>query len=213
LADGLRDRPGLHGIDFHDASSIGCGLTTAMPYRYMGEITPYERRRCRTWAARWRRVAVSRRADVVAVLVGRWEVADQVVDGAWTHVGKRVFDAYLRGELEKAVRAASAGGARVAFLTAPYCSRGEQPDGSIWPEDEPARVEAFNRLLRSVAAKHPGQVDVIELGGRMSGGRREYVVELDGVVLRYDGVHFTAAAGRWVQPWLEAALARVARSE
>jgi hypothetical protein len=183
-----------------------------MPYRYMGEITPYERVRCRTWEARWRRAALSRTADVAAVLVGRWEMADQVVDGRWTHVGTPRFDNYLRRELEKAVVAASAGGARVAFLTAPYYSRGEQPDGSIWPEDDPDRVDAFNRLLRAVAAQQPRQVRVIEFGRRTSGGDHEYVAELDGVVLRYDGVHFTDDAARWIQPWLERELARVTRS-
>ena len=211
LVDGLRDRPGPGGVDFRDATTTGCGVTTAMPYRYMGEISPYERRRCRTWTSRWERAALSRPADVVAVLVGRWEVADQVVDGAWTHAGTARFDAYLRAELEKAVAAASAGGATVVFLTAPYYSRGEQPDGSIWPEDDPARVDAVNRLLRSVAARHRGLVEVVELGRRMSGGRHEYVPELDGVDLRYDGVHFTRDAARWIQPWLEAELLRAAR--
>jgi peptidoglycan/LPS O-acetylase OafA/YrhL len=211
LVDGLRDRPGSGGVDFRDAATTGCGVTTAMPYRYMGEISPYERRRCRTWTRRWERAVLSRPADVVAVLVGRWEVADQVVDGSWTHAGTVSFDGYLRHELEKAVAAASAGGATVVFLTAPYYSRGEQPDGSIWPEDDPARVDAVNRLLRLVAAEHRGLVEVVEFGRRMSGGRHEYVPELGGVDLRYDGVHFTRGAARWIQPWLEAELSRAAR--
>ena len=211
LVDGLRDRPGPGGVDFRDAATTGCGVTTAMPYRYMGEISPYERLRCRTWTSHWERAVLSRPADVVAVLVGRWEVADQVVDGSWTHAGTPRFDAYLRDELEKAVAAASAGGATVVLLTAPYYSRGEQPDGSIWPEDDPARVDAFNRLLRSVGAQHRGRVVVVEFGRRMSGGRHEYVPALDGVDLRYDGVHFTPEAARWVQPWLETQLFRAAR--
>jgi len=211
LVDGLRDRPGPDGVDFRDAATTGCGITTAMPYRYMGEISPYERLRCRTWTSRWERAVLSRPADVAAVLVGRWEVADQVVDGSWTHVGRARFDAYLRGQLERAVAAASAGGATVVFLTAPYYSRGEQPDGSIWPEDDPARVDAFNRLLRSVGAEHRGLVEVVDFGRRMSDGRHEYVAEVDGVDLRYDGVHFTRGAARWIQPWLEVQLFRAAR--
>jgi hypothetical protein len=43
----------------------------------------------------------------------------------------------------------------------------------------------------------------------MSGGARSYVAAVDGILLRYDGVHFTQGAADWVQPWLEAQLARV----
>jgi hypothetical protein len=178
----------------------------------MGEVNPYEHKKCRTWKARWRHRASSRPADVVAILVGRWEVADQVVNGTWTHVGTPLFDTYLRGELHKAVAAASSAGASVAFLTAPYYSRGEQPDGSTWAEDDPARVDAFNRVLRSVAAQQPELVRVVEFGRRTAGGGHEYVSEVDGVVLRYDGVHFTAAAAQWIQPWLRQQLALAARS-
>lgn len=211
LGDGLRDVPGRQGVAFYNAATLGCGVTTATPYRYMGEVNPYEHKKCRTWKARWRHRVSSRPADVVAILVGRWEVADQVVNGTWTHVGTPLFDTYLRGELHKAVAAASSAGAAVAFLTAPYYSRGEQPDGSSWAEDDPARVDAFNRVLRSVAAQQPERVRVVEFGRRTAGGGHEYVSEVDGVVLRYDGVHFTAAAAQWIQPWLRQQLARAAR--
>ena len=212
LAEGLHDVPGPHGVDFYDAATMGCGVTTAFPYRYMGEIDPYKRARCRTWEARWRRVASSQPADVVAILVGRWEVADQMLDGTWTHVGAERFDAYLRRELDKAVDAASSAGARVALLTAPYYSRGEQLDGSTWPEDDPARVDAFNRLLRSVASERPDQVQVVELGRRTSGGQHHFVSAVDGVELRYDGVHFTPAAAWWLQPWLCQQMAQAAHA-
>jgi peptidoglycan/LPS O-acetylase OafA/YrhL len=211
LAEGLRDIPGRHGVEFHDAAVLGCGVASGSPYRYMGEIDPYKRQRCSSWETRWRRVVASRPVDVVAVLVGRWEVVDQVVGGVWTHVGLPRFDRYVRGELEKAVDAATATGAEVAFLTAPYCSRGEQPDGSGWPEDDPARVDAFNALVRAVAARHPGTAHVIELGGKTAGGGHQYREEVAGVDLRYDGVHFTAEAARWLQPWLVRELARTTR--
>jgi len=177
----------------------------------MGELDPYPRRRCSTWEARWRRAVAAHPVDVVAVLVGRWEVVDQVVDGAWTHIGTPLFDTYLRQELEKAVAAATATGADIAFMTAPYCSRGEQPDGTTWPEDDPARVDAFNELLRSVAAGHPGTAHVIELGRRTADGGHDFVREVNGVVLRYDGVHFTAQAARWLEPWLVRELVRANR--
>jgi peptidoglycan/LPS O-acetylase OafA/YrhL len=211
LGDGLRDVPGIRGVDFFNAAILGCGVTTATPYRYMGVINPYAHRQCHRWEARWRNRVSSRPADVVAILVGRWEVADQVVDGTWTHVGTPLFDAYVAAELQKALDAASITGAPVALLTAPYYSRGEQPDGSTWPEDDPARVDAFNKILHRVAARHPGLVQVVEFGRRSSGGGHRYMKVVDGVVLRYDGVHFTSAAAQWIQPWLRHQLEKVAR--
>jgi len=208
LGEGLHDVPGLRGVDFFNAATLGCGVTTASPYRYMGVVDPYDHTHCRTWQARWRNRVSAHPADVVAILVGRWEVADQVVCGVWTHVGTRLFDAYLARELQKAVDAASAAGASVAFLTAPYYSRGEQPDGRTWPEDDPARVDALNRILRSLAAKRPDLVHVVEFGRRTSAGGHRYVRDVDGVVLRYDGVHFTLAAARWIEPWLRQQLER-----
>ena len=212
LADGLPRATRDGRVVFRNAAVLGCGIATGSPYRYLGELDPYQRRRCDTWATRWRRVVAADPVDVVAVLVGRWEVVDQVIDGRWTHVGRPHFDRYLRRELEKAVAAVTATGADVAFLTAPYCDRGVQPDGSRWPEDEPARVDAFNDLLRSVAAEHPGTAHVIDLGRRTSGGAREYVAQVDGVPLRYDGVHFTAEAARWLEPWLVRELVRTTRA-
>ena len=212
LAEGLTDLPDGGGVAFRNAAALGCGIAAGSPYRYMGELDPYPRRRCSAWETRWRRAVAAHPVDVVAVLVGRWEVVDQVIDGTWTHVGRPRFDRYLRRELEKAVAAATATGADVVFLTAPYCSRGVQLDGGTWPEDDPARVDAFNRLVRSVAAAHPGTAHVVELGRRTSGGAHEYVAEVDGVDLRYDGVHFTAEAARWLEPWLASQLRRTTRA-
>ena len=56
----------------------------------------------------------------------------------------------------------SMGGAKVVFFTSPYYDEGEQLDGSPWPADDPARVSRLNKLLREVAATHPGTARVIE---------------------------------------------------
>jgi lysophospholipase L1-like esterase len=127
---------------------------------------------------------------------------DRMLHGRWVHVGDAAYDAYLTQQLGVALRAASATGARVAFLTAPYYLRGLRADGSRFPEDDPARVDRFNALLRAFVAGHRDRAAVIELGSRMSGGRHTYIATVDGVRLRYDGVHPTPAAARWLAPWL-----------
>ena len=204
LAEGLRDRPGADGVTWRNAATVGCGALPPSSYRYAGVLNPWAKRHCRGLMERWRDRVAARPTDVVVVLLGRWEVADRVVDGQWAHVGEPPFDTYLRERLHRAIDAAGSDGATVVVLTAPYYSRGEQLDGSIWPEDDPARVDAFNSILRSVAADRG--VAVAELGRRTSGENPYFVAVLDGVPLRYDGVHFTAAAARWLQPWLEGRL-------
>ena len=64
---------------------------------------------------------------------------------------------------------------------------------------------------RSVAAQEPDRVHVVEFGRRTAAGGHRYVNEVEGVVLRYDGVHFTPAAAQWIQPWLSRQLARCTR--
>ena len=84
----------------------------------------------------------------------------------------------------------TASGAHMVLLTAPCYSSGEQPDGSPWPEDSPARLRAYNDQLYTVAAEYPAQVSVVNLNAMMCpGGRFEPVI--DGVTVRApDGVHF-----------------------
>ena len=190
---------GLGSGTVANGATLGCGLVTGGPYRYFGGQYA-ARPECDSWPSTWARAA--RGADVVAVRVGRWEVMDRRRDGVWTHVGEAAFDAYLTGEVERALTAVAP--ARVVLLTAPYYHRGERPDGGRWPEDDPARVDAFNAILRAVAARHPG-VRVVDLNAHLSPGGR-YARTLDGVVVRYDGVHVSPAGARLLKPWLAAAL-------
>jgi hypothetical protein len=84
----------------------------------------------------------------VLLLVGRWETMDRLHDGQWTHIGDPSFDAYLSGQLQQAFTVLGATGARLVVATEPYNRRGEQPDGSLYPEDQPDRVTRWNALLR-----------------------------------------------------------------
>ncbi len=76
----------------------------------------------------------------------------------------------------------------------------EAPDGSPFPEDEPARVTAFNRDLVRVAARVGSRVTLIDLNADL-GPHGRFQTVVDGVVARWpDGVHVTPAGGQWLQP-------------
>ncbi len=79
------------------------------------------------------------------------------------------------------------------LLTAPYTRRAERPDGGLYDEDLPERVDAWNRLLREVAARHPTKVTVFDLN-RVVCPDGEFTWSIDGLRVRTDGLHFTERA-------------------
>ena len=83
---------------------------------------------------------------------------------------------------------------RGALLTTPCFLGQERPDGGTWPEDDPARVAAFNGLLYQVAAARPGQVEMVDFASLVCPGG-SYTSAIGGTPLRPDGVHIDSGAG------------------
>jgi lysophospholipase L1-like esterase len=147
---------------------------------------------------------------VAVILLDRWELMDAKPHGAWVHVGQPPYDAWLAGQLRKAISVVGERGAAVVLLTAPYTHRMERPDGGLFPEDTPARADAWNRLLRRVAAEEGTQV--LDLNRVICPDGR-FTWAIDGMQVRSDGLHFTpAGVQRVIAPWLLPQLARIAAS-
>ena len=198
LVEQLPPHPGL---DIRDRTLVGCGITLKAPYRYFGHTYPTVWRVCRPWVRLWRLAIERDDPDVVLILVGRWETMDRVLDGRWTHVGEHDLDAHLRSRLRAAITIAGSHGAQVVLATQPYNRRGEQTDGSLFPEDHPVRVRQWNDLLRDVAAASQG-VELAELGSRVTPGTG-FTWTAGGFQMRTDGVHLAADGVRnWIAPWM-----------
>jgi hypothetical protein len=147
--------------------------------------------------------------DVAVILLDRWELMDRRLNGSYQHVGQGPFDAYLTGQLDRAVQVVGARGARVVLLTAPYTHRAERPDGGLYPEDDPARVNAWNALLRKEAAAH-SDLTVLDLNRLVCPGGA-FTWTVGGVRVRSDGLHFTPqGVQRVVAPWLLPQLVTIA---
>ena len=132
---------------------------------------------------------------MVVLLAGRWEVVDREYQGTWTNILSPAYAAYVKQQLEQASQLVTATGAHMVFLTAPCTDEGEQPDGAPWPEDNPARLAVYNKLVREVAAEHPQTDSVVDLNAAACPGGK-FTSTVDGVVIRHtDGVHFTTAGG------------------
>lgn len=201
--------PTYEGVSVTVRAVQGCGIARLPEIIQRGQgFTNYPA--CPNWDARWRRGVNADDPDVAVILLDRWELMDRKLGDAYRHVGEAVYDAYLSAELDLAISIAASRGARVALLTAPYTRRAERPDGGLYDEDRPERVDAWNRLLYAAAARHRGKVSVIDLNARVCPDG-EFTWSIEGLRIRSDGLHFTPdGVRRWIAPWLLPQLATMA---
>lgn len=194
--------PGYHFIDH---TIIGCSIVRAGPYRYSGK-TLDQKSECDGWPNRWAKQVAVDQPDVAVLMIGRWETVDRVNEGRWTHIGDPTFDSYLAAELRRALDVLGSTGAHVVVTTAPYSRYGEKSDGSLYPEDQPGRVDRWNALLRHVISRRPG-VTALDLNKKLCPDG-VYTAKVNGIKVRSDGVHLTREGVAWLTPWLQEALAR-----
>jgi hypothetical protein len=187
----------------------GCGIATLPQILQLGAPhTNYPG--CTSWQQRWRKGVDHDDPDVAVIELNRWELMDRKYQGRYQHVGDPAYDAYLMTQLDTAVDIAGSRGAAVVLLTAAYTHRAEKPDGSLYPEDRPARVDAWNRLLRTEAAEHPGTVTVLDLNPVVC-PHGKFTWSVGGLRIRSDGLHYTpAGVQRVIAPWLLPKLSAIA---
>jgi peptidoglycan/LPS O-acetylase OafA/YrhL len=197
------------GVTVNTRAIEGCGITTQADILELGtphSLYPY----CPGWPGRWQSGVNGDDPDVSVILLNRWELMDARLGGKYTHVGNPDFDAYLTGQLDQAVRIAGSHGARVVLLTAAYTHRSERPDGGLYDEDQPSRVDAWNRLVRAEAARHPDNTMVLDLNKLVCPDGR-YTASINGLQVRSDGLHFTPQGVRQlIAPWLMPQLTAIA---
>ncbi|MEV4623954.1 acyltransferase family protein [Asanoa sp. NPDC049573] len=185
----------------------GCGIARLPEINYVGAPHP-NYPGCDKWDQRWKGNIAADDPDVAVILLDRWELMDRKLNGRYQHVGEPEFDGYLSRELNLAIDIVSAHGGHVVLLTAPYTRRAERPDGGLWPEDQPSRVDAWNALLRSTATHR--KATVLDLNAVVCPDGR-FTWDVGGVRVRSDGLHFTPEGVQEViAPWVLPPLARIA---
>ncbi|HEX2771763.1 MAG TPA: SGNH hydrolase domain-containing protein, partial [Micromonosporaceae bacterium] len=185
----------------------GCGIARLPDIRYIGvPHTNYPG--CDRWDVRWKHHVYYDDPDLAVILLDRWELMDRRLNGRYQHVGEPEYDEYLNRELDRAISIVGSRGAHVVLLTAPYTRRAERPDGGLWPEDDPVRVDAWNVLLRAAAERH--ETTLLDLNAQIC-PEGEFTWRIDGIRVRSDGLHFTPdGVRRFIAPWLLPELARLA---
>lgn len=190
-------------------TQLGCGVGRGGERRSGGgvEAVPAQ---CDAWPEEWARAIAEVDPDVAIVQEGPWDAAERRLPGddTWRAPGDPIYDAYLKGELERVVSVLSAQGARVVWLTSPPVGENVRASGQPQLEqlEHPERIARVNELVREVAAAHPGTVAVVDLSAWL-------LASNDDSRLRPDGVHLGDAESREVaQRWLAAEVMRAARA-
>jgi hypothetical protein len=195
-------------LDINNQTIEGCGISRLPDIIYIGEPhTNYEY--CHAWDVVWQTRVTDSDPDVAVILLDRWELMDRKLGDAYRHVGDPLFDEYLMVELRLALSIVGSKGAHIVLLTAPYTHRWERPDGGLYPEDEPARVDAWNKLLYRVAAERK-DVTIIDLNRRVCPDGK-FTWNIGRLQIRSDGLHFTPeGVQEYIAPWLVPQLANLA---
>jgi peptidoglycan/LPS O-acetylase OafA/YrhL len=201
--------PAHPGMWTSDRAIQGCGIATLPDILQLG--TPHTNYPgCTSWQKRWQKGVDKDQPDVAVIELNRWELMDRLYQGRYQHVGDPAYDHYLTGRLEQAIDIAGSRGAAVVLLTAAYTHRAEKPDGSLYPEDQPSRVDAWNNLLRATAARHRDTVTVLDLNPVVCPAGK-FTWKIRGLRIRSDGLHYTpAGVQRIIAPWLLPKLAAIA---
>lgn len=190
------DRDGVRVIV---GGTLGCDLDS-VEVRLSGVVGP-PTPGCLNWRSHWKNQMTQFHPDVVGLLIGRWEVSDHLSQGHWVHVGDPAWDRHLTSELNQAIDILSADSAKVVLFTMPYVDPSvESANGTPFPENDPSRIQEFNKLLSAVAANRKNVATLIDLNAMVDPNGR-YQAVIDGVTVRNtDGIHLTKAGGEWLQP-------------
>jgi peptidoglycan/LPS O-acetylase OafA/YrhL len=201
LGVGLTAVASRYGAEILNEGSPGCSLAEADQVRVLWFVnppgTPCQAGNPSGVIDTYRSLVRQFDPDVV-VYLARSDTLDTQLDGSWQHLGEATFDFWAEARYDQAITALSSGGAHVVLLTSPYYNSGEEPDGSSWPENDPARVITDNSLLMASARQDPGKASVFNLGALLSPGN-QFDTSVGGVTARCsDGVHMTVPGGELV---------------
>ncbi|HEX6419979.1 MAG TPA: acyltransferase family protein [Acidimicrobiales bacterium] len=197
------------GVQLRLVADLGCTLVPGVAV-----VDGVERpsQFCGDWRSAWQAEAFRFAPDVVVVAWGAWEVYDHVDGDRYLRAGTPEFAAAYRASLADSLdrTIAVAPDVRFAFVTVP-CMAETSPrlGGPDSPRNDPARLRWVNDLTVDVAGRYGPRATVVDLGPLLCRGG-EVRDEVDGVVLRDDGVHFTPEAApmvwdyieRRIHPWL-----------
>lgn len=198
-------------IELRMVADLGCTITPGVP---IVEGVEQHEERCDDWPSTWEATAFDFRPDVVVAMWGAWEVFDHRHDDRTLVAGTPEFAAAYEEALAESMDmvAAVSPDTRFVFAVVP-CMTENNPflGGAESPRNDPANIQWINEHTASVVARYAGRALLVDLGPLVCDGGVP-LEEVDGVVPRSDGIHFSrdyaAVAWRYIdermRPWLAA---------
>lgn len=213
LGVGLGQDSEAWGVDLINRGAVGCDLVWNQTVNSESQ-TNHAETGCKDWPTVWKGLVDEYQPDVVAVLLGRFEYQNRLINGHWYTVGQAPWDDMITSAMTQAIRVVSSDGARVALLTMPYVAQTtDAPDGTPWDVNQPVRTKAWNADLRRAAAADPRVATVVDLNHMVDPGDR-YTSYVDGIRIReVDNEHFSPAGGLYVRHLLLPALVALGREK
>ncbi len=197
--DGFVYQESVLGLTTVNGARVGCTLM-----RDAGSEPPPDATFVRDCSGEWPDLITQYEPDVVMVLFGAFGGIEPVpIEGQDSWPCSPQYDRRWHARLSAAVETLAARGAVVDLVTAP--SGPLAPDGDTERFDE--RQDCINEVTEQVAEESP-QAQTIDLAGFVC-PEGECKESIDGVYLRYDGLHFRDAGALLISRWLAPHLKRV----
>jgi len=181
-------------------ATIGCTTTEGQPMDVGLDFGIAQADRCVSWRDDWAFWRSALDPDVVVVMNGAWEVLDHLFPDGPRRFPSEAWTATVRKAMDEALDIAGEGGRPVAVLALPCMQQNEDSVFSAQARNDQQRVDAFNTLWAEVAATKPN-VRVLDLPGLLCPGGA-FLEQIDGEVVRSDGVHVTPAGADLLVDWL-----------
>ncbi|MBN2623714.1 MAG: acyltransferase family protein [Acidimicrobiales bacterium] len=188
-------------VRVHTHLAPDCPLSGPGPVRIAGEIIG-DSTDCDGFGPRLPHLLDQADADVVVVVPGVGDLAAREIDQQWLHLGDPVYDSWLRQHLTDLADTLARADAPVLWATSLHVR--VPPAGDLegdWTdvaENDPARVDRFNDILRDVADREGFTViDLDAWGHQLARGEFNPGVRAEGGDLTEDGA--VRAAG-WLVP-------------
>jgi peptidoglycan/LPS O-acetylase OafA/YrhL len=197
LAQGFRpelvDVPVVFGYE----TRLGCSVLPADPVLAGGVLV---NERCRGLLESWWGHLDRSAPDVAVLLIGAWELFDQqTLDGRRVTFGTAAWDELVLDGLRATLGGLAARSERVVALATACFDQPGGGDYRLEDRSDPARTARFNQHLRTAAAE--SGVEVLPLDELLCPAG-VYRNEVEGVTMRYDGVHLSPDGAGLVWQWL-----------
>ena len=151
-------------VRVHTHVAEDCPLSAPGPVRLAGR-TIGEDVACLGFEARLPILLEEADPDVVVVVPSVADLGEREIDREWAHLGDVVFDDWLWQELTDLAGTLEGAGVPVVWTTAPHVrlAPADEGDWTTVAENDPARVDRLNEIVRAVVAGRDGSV-VADLG-------------------------------------------------